>query len=73
MPAVDLHQLETSDLVDSLRGRLVDATLQDARLSDAGLAEACRSLWSSHDGPGRLVGSVYAQAALPPKGSGVTL
>lgn len=73
MATLDLHQLETSDLVDSLRDRLVDAMLQDARLSDAGVAEACRSLWASHDGPGRLVGGVYAQAALPPKGSGVTL
>ena len=67
------HQLQTGRLLNELRERLVNTAMRESSLSEPEVAEACRAAWASADGPARLVGQPYVQAALPPEESDTTL
>lgn len=69
----DTYQLDAIELAAQLRRRLVDVACEENALSDPELAAAVRDAWASPDGPNRLVGEIFAQAALPPESSAQTL
>lgn len=69
----DLYQLDAIDLVRRLRNRLVETAVENNAVNDPNLMAAMHKMWSSTDGPSRLVGDIYVQAALPPVPSSTTL
>ena len=67
------YQLDAVALAGRLRERAVALAAEDHATSDARLAGACQAIWAGEAAGGGLVSDLWVEAALPARGSEVTL
>ncbi len=68
-----MGQIDSIQLSDALRKRLVNFAVDDNFIRDQKLRDVCRSVWSGRPEEGGLVSELWIEGAFPSKKSGVTL
>ena len=65
MSGLDGNQTDALNLVDRVRTRLVDLAISENFIRDAGVTDACRSVWAGPDHAGGLVSELWVEGAFP--------
>ncbi|MEK7989976.1 MAG: DEAD/DEAH box helicase, partial [Thiotrichaceae bacterium] len=65
----NLHQLDALQLVDALRQRLVNFSLEDNFVRDKQLEEICQKIWEGNSEQGGLLSELWVEGAFPAKSS----
>jgi DEAD/DEAH box helicase domain-containing protein len=69
----NLHQLDALQLVDALRQRLVDFSLEGSFVRDKQLELICQKIWAGSPEQGGLLSELWVEGAFPAKNSEYSL